>query len=42
MKVPFVDFKDMHGEIRDDLDQAYKKVMDSNWFIGGSSIKVRI
>lgn len=25
MKVPFVDFKDMHGEIRDDLDQAYKK-----------------
>ena len=35
MKVPFVDFKVMHGEIRDDLDQAYKEVMDSNWFIGG-------
>lgn len=36
MKVPFVSFEVMHGEIRDELDNAYKAVMDSNYFIQGS------
>ncbi|WP_290139634.1 DegT/DnrJ/EryC1/StrS aminotransferase family protein [uncultured Dubosiella sp.] len=34
-KISFVSFEKMHDEIRNDLDQAYKEVMDSNWFIGG-------
>lgn len=36
MKVPFVSFKPMHTEIRAELDNAYKRVMDSNYFIQGS------
>lgn len=33
--IPFVSFEKMHGEIREDLDNAYKRVMDKNWFIQG-------
>ena len=36
MKVPFVSFEPMHTEIRAELDNAYKRVMDSNYFIQGS------
>lgn len=36
MKVPFVSFEPMHTEIRTELDNAYKRVMDSNYFIQGS------
>lgn len=32
MKIPFATFKPMHDEIRKDLDQAYNKVIDSNYF----------
>lgn len=35
MKVPFVSFEPMHNEVRKDLDAAYKRVMDSNYFIQG-------
>lgn len=35
MRVPFVDFGPMHTEIRKDLDNAYKNVMDRNYFIQG-------
>lgn len=35
MRVPFVDFRPMHNEIRNELDMAYQRVMDSNWFIQG-------
>ena len=35
MNIPFVSFEKMHGEIREDLDNAYKRVMDKNWFIQG-------
>ena len=31
MKIPFATFKPMHDEIRKDLDQAYNKVIDSNY-----------
>ena len=35
MKVEFCSFKPMHDEIRENLDKAYKRVMDSNYFIQG-------
>lgn len=35
MRVPFVSFEPMHNEIRGQLDEAYKKVMDANIFIQG-------
>lgn len=35
MKIPFVSFEPMHNEIRKDLDAAYNRVMDSNYFIQG-------
>ena len=37
MKVPFVSFETMHNEIREQLDSAYKRVMDSNYFIQGQA-----
>lgn len=40
MKVPFVSFELMHNEIRKDLDQAYNRVMDSNYFIQGNECKL--
>ncbi len=35
MRVPFVSFEPMHNEIRGQLDEVYKKVMDANVFIQG-------
>lgn len=35
MKVPFADFNCMHNEIRTELDKAYNRVLDSNYFIQG-------
>ncbi|MBR1684203.1 MAG: DegT/DnrJ/EryC1/StrS family aminotransferase [Clostridia bacterium] len=35
MQVPYSDFHVMHDSIRDDLNAAYEKVMDSEWFIQG-------
>lgn len=37
MKVPFVSFETMHNEIRQELDNAYKDVLDSNYFIQGQA-----
>lgn len=39
MRVPFATFKPMHDEIRKELDNAYAKVMDSNYFIQGEECK---
>lgn len=36
MNIPFADFAPMHNEIRAQLDSAYNKVMDSNYFIQGN------
>ncbi|MGN0318104.1 MAG: DegT/DnrJ/EryC1/StrS family aminotransferase [Lachnospira sp.] len=38
-KVPFADFKPMHDELREKLDAAYAKVMDSSYFIQGNECK---
>ena len=35
MKVPFVSFAPMHSEIRTELDDAYSRVIDKNYFIHG-------
>ncbi len=35
MKVPFSAVEPIHKEIRSELDAAYKRVVDSNWFIKG-------
>lgn len=35
MKVPFVSFAPMHREIRTELDDAYSRVIDKNYFIHG-------
>lgn len=39
MKVPFADFRVMHGEIRKELDEAYKSVMDASYFIQGHQLE---
>jgi len=31
--VPFLDMKAQYDELRDELDQAYQRVMDSGWYI---------
>lgn len=35
MKIPFASFEAMHNEIRPELDMAYKRVLDRNYFIQG-------
>lgn len=35
MRVPFATFEPMHNELRSELDKAYKRVMDKNFFIQG-------
>jgi len=39
MKIPFVDLTIMHNEIRDDLDNAYKRVLDKSVYIQGEECK---
>ena len=39
MKIPFATFQTMHNEIRKSLDSAYKKVIESNYFIQGEECK---
>ena len=36
MKVEFCSFRPMHDEIRENLDNAYKRVMDNSYFIQGN------
>ncbi len=35
MKVPFLDVKATYAELRDELDEAFHRVMDSGWYILG-------
>jgi dTDP-4-amino-4,6-dideoxygalactose transaminase len=39
MKVPFLELKPAYDELRDDLDAAYHRVMDSGWYLLGSEIE---
>ena len=38
--VPFADFRPMHSEIRNNLDDAYKRVLDKNIFINGDEVRL--
>ena len=38
--VAYSNFAPMHTQIRHELDEAYKRVMDSNWFILGKELKL--
>lgn len=39
IEVPFADFRPMHNEVRKELDEAYKRVLDESIFIQGEECK---
>jgi len=39
MEVPFLDLHAVYQELKEDLDTAYKRVMDSGWFIMGAEVE---
>lgn len=39
MQIPFSTFEIMHKEIRSEIDKAYNRVVDNNWFIQGLECK---
>ena len=39
MKVPFLDLKRLHRPLRESLDVAYRRVVDSGWFIMGPELE---
>ena len=39
MHVPFLDLKVGYLELKDELDQAYQRIMDSGWYILGEEVK---
>lgn len=38
MNIPFLDLKAVYGELQGDLDAAYRRVMESGWFILGDEV----
>lgn len=40
MNIPFVNFKPMHDEIRNDIAKVFEEVYNSNWFILGDKVSV--
>ncbi|MFQ5921374.1 MAG: DegT/DnrJ/EryC1/StrS family aminotransferase [Anaerolineales bacterium] len=38
MTVPFVDLQPIYQELRDELDAAYRRVMESGWYILGEEV----
>ncbi len=40
MKIPFVSFEKMHGEIKEEMLQAFQNVYESNWFIQGKQVEL--
>jgi dTDP-4-amino-4,6-dideoxygalactose transaminase len=39
MRIPFLDLARLHAPIRPQLDDAYRRVMDSGWFIMGPELE---
>jgi dTDP-4-amino-4,6-dideoxygalactose transaminase len=39
MKIPFLDLSTPYHELRDELDAAYRRVMESGWYILGEEIQ---
>ena len=40
MKIPFVSFNAMHNEIKDEIQDAFKRVYEKNWFIQGTECEL--
>lgn len=40
MNIPFLDFDGIHSPIREELFEAFKSVLDSNWFIMGKQLEL--
>lgn len=40
MTIPFLNFEPMHNVIREEMNQAFLKVYDSNWFVMGNELKL--
>ena len=38
-KIPFLDLKSPHQELRDELSDAFSRVLDSGWFVLGNEVK---
>ncbi|PKN89341.1 MAG: erythromycin biosynthesis sensory transduction protein eryC1 [Deltaproteobacteria bacterium HGW-Deltaproteobacteria-1] len=38
-KIPFLDLKQPYLELKEELDQAYQRVMDSGWYIYGEELR---
>jgi len=38
-KIPFLDLKQPYLELKEELDCAYQRVMDSGWFVHGAELK---
>jgi dTDP-4-amino-4,6-dideoxygalactose transaminase len=39
MVVPFLDLKKLNNEIREPLEEAFRRVLDSGWFITGTEVE---
>ncbi len=39
MDIPFLDIKASYKEVEEELDAAYRKVMDSGWYILGQEVE---
>ena len=37
--IPFLDLKAAYVELKDELDAAYQRVMDSGWYILGEEVE---
>jgi dTDP-4-amino-4,6-dideoxygalactose transaminase len=40
MKIPFLDFEGLHSPIREELIDAFKDTLDSNWFVMGKQLEL--
>jgi dTDP-4-amino-4,6-dideoxygalactose transaminase len=38
-RIPFLDLKAPYGELREEIDAAYRRVMESGWFILGAEVE---
>ena len=39
MKVPFLDLKPAYLELKDEIDQAVGRALESGWYIGGGEVE---
>jgi dTDP-4-amino-4,6-dideoxygalactose transaminase len=39
VKIPFLNLKDAYSELKEELDAAYRRVMESGWYVLGSEVE---